>query len=369
MINRSEKLRRLWNDWQNVPQGLSFLSALFFVLSVPYAIVVYLKNILYNCGVLRSRRLSCPVISIGNLTVGGTGKTPLVMMLAGMLQTVGYRPAILSRGYGRTAGAKIAVVSDGGNILLTPREAGDEPYLMAQLLPGVPVIVGACRFQAGQMAIDRGAVDVLILDDGFQHRALYRDVDIVLLERERPLGNGRLLPGGTLRESPQALRRVDLAVITGEGGTPGQRLPPARQRLLDGVPHLFHATHKARAIIDGRRSELPLDFLQGKRVYAFAGIGNPLSFRRTIDSLGVFLTGFAVFPDHHCFTASELATLTGQASQARSDIILTTEKDGVRLSDFPEFREKLFLLRVEMSLIPAGEGFLNAILDKLGTQR
>jgi tetraacyldisaccharide 4'-kinase len=239
---------------------------------------------------------------------------------------------------------------------------------MANCLPGVPVIVGACRFRAGQVAIEQGA-DILLLDDGFQHRALYRDVDIVLLDKERPLGNGRLLPGGSLREAPQALRRADIVVMTGTAAPVGQGLSPARQKLLAQVPHLFHAAHKAQAIMDGSGVELPLDFLQGKRVYAFAGIGRPLSFRRTIETLGAVITGFAVFPDHHCYQASELATITGEAAQTRSDIILTTEKDGVRLGGFKEFLEKLFLLRVEMSLIPAEEGLLNVILDKLRITR
>lgn len=368
MINRSEKLRKLWNGWQQVPAGSSFLSALLFVLSTPYAVVMCLRNIFYDCGLLRVQRLSCPVISIGNLTMGGTGKTPLVIMLADMLRTLGYKPAILSRGYGRTSDAKVAVVTAGGNLLMTPREAGDEPYLMAQLLHDVPVIVGACRFQTGQVAIEQGA-DILLLDDGFQHRALYRDVDIVLLDKDHPLGNGRLLPGGSLRESPRALRRADIAVLTGGGGPAGPGLPPARQGLLDDVPHLFQADHRARAIIDGSGAELPLDFLQGKRVYAFAGIGRPLSFRRTIEGLGADLTGFAVFSDHHCFKASELATITREAAQARSDIILTTEKDGVRLSNFKEFSKKLFLLRVEMTIMPAGAGFLDVILEKLRTNQ
>lgn len=366
MINRSEKLRKLWNGWQQVPAGPSFLSALLFLLSTPYAVVMCLRNIFYDYGLLRVQRLSCPVISIGNLTMGGTGKTPLVIMLADMLRTLGYKPAILSRGYGRTSVARVAVVTDGGNLLMTPREAGDEPYLMAQLLHGVPVIVGVCRFLAGRTAIEQGA-DILLLDDAFQHRALYRDVNIVLLDKDQPLGNGRLLPGGSLRESPQALRRADIAVLTG-GGQAGAKLSPAWQRLLDDVPHLFHADHRARAIIDGSGTALPLDFLRGKRVYAFAGIGRPLSFRRTIEGLGADITGFAVFPDHHCFGMSELATITREAAQTRSDIILTTEKDGVRLGNFKEFSDNLFLLRVEMTITPAGEDFLNVILEKLRTK-
>lgn len=369
MINRGEQLRRRWHDWQKLATGPSFLFVFLFALSAPYAAIVCLRNILYDCGLLPSRRLACPVISVGNLAVGGTGKTPLVMMLAGMLQTVGYKPAIISRGYGRTAGAKIAVVSDGCNLLLSPREAGDEPYLMAKALPGVPVVVGACRFQAGKTALEQIGANILILDDAFQHRALYRDVNIVLLDAERPLGNGRLLPCGILRESPSSLRRADIVVMTGGSDPRGPELSFIGLGLPFEVPQLFHAAHQARAILDARGMELPLDLLRGKRVYAFAGIGKPLSFRRTIEGLGAIVTGFAIFADHHRFEASELALISEQAAQTGADIILTTEKDAVRLIEFPEFLQKLFLLRVEMSLAPADDGFFNAILNKLRTAR
>ncbi len=367
MICPNEALRKVWDE-RHLSPGLSLFSFLLMILSLPYGIIVSVRNLLYGRGLLKSKKLPRPVISIGNLTAGGTGKTPLVMALARMLLQAGYRPAVLSRGYGRKRRAGVVIVSDGHKILIPPEEAGDEPFLMAQLLSQVPVIVGACRFRAGEWAIAALGADVLLLDDGFQHRALSRDVDIVLLDKERPVGNGRLLPGGSLREPPHALRRADVVVLTGNGGSGLESLPPARQGLLTDVPNLFQAVHKPLAVIDGHRAAQPLSFLKGRKVYAFAGIGNPQSFRSTIESLGVPLAGFAAYPDHCCYKASELAMILEKAGLLGADLILTTEKDGVRLHDFSEFLEKIFLLRVEMNLTPAAEELLKVILAKLNNE-
>jgi tetraacyldisaccharide 4'-kinase len=248
------------------------------------------------------------------------------------------------------------------------RQAGDEPFLMSLLLPQTPVIVGADRFVTGKKAIEELGADILILDDGFQHRSLYRDIDIVLLESSRPLGNGRLLPVGSLREPPGSLRRADIIVMSGSGNPEaGSSLPFGWQPLLKGIAPCFRSCHRARAIIDGNREARPLDFLQGKRIYAFSGIGNPLSFRRTIEDLGANLSGFEAFPDHHYYSASEIAGITAHAQLLQADIILTTEKDGVRLLDFPDFLASIFLLRIEMAFIPDGDSFLKRILDNLKT--
>jgi len=366
MINRHEIIRIIWDGESKVP-AISLLSLLLRILSIPYRFAVGVRNFLYDQGTLRSKKLPCPVISIGNLTVGGTGKTPLAILLAGMLKENGFRPAVLSRGYGRRGGQSSGVVSDGCRILMDHRQAGDEPFLMSLLLPQAPVIVGACRFLTGKKAIEELGADILILDDGFQHRGLYRDIDIVLLESSRPLGNGRLLPGGSLREPPRGLRRADIIVMTGSGNPAGSSSPDCWQRFMKGLAPCFQSCHRARAIIDANRDARPLAFLQGKRIYAFSGIGNPLSFRRTIEDLGANLSGFEAFPDHHYYSASETAGITAHAQLLQADIILTTEKDGVRLLDFPDFLAKIFLLRIEMAFIPDGCVFFKRILDDLKT--
>jgi tetraacyldisaccharide 4'-kinase len=255
MINSHAIIRRIW-DGESKVAAISFLYCLLYILSFPYRLAVGVRNFLYDNGLLRSNKLSCPVISIGNLTAGGTGKTPLTILLGRMLKEKGFRPAILSRGYGRQGVKSIGVVSNGSSILMDHREAGDEPFLMSQLLPQVPVIVGASRFLAGKKAIEELGADILILDDGFQHRGLYRDIDIVLLGSSRPLGNGRLLPGGSLRESPQALRRADIIVMTGSSRKADSRLPDRLHSLLKHSSHCFQSCHQARAIIADNRDEI-----------------------------------------------------------------------------------------------------------------
>jgi len=364
MINHQEVARRIWNDDRSV-SAISLLSFLLFALSLPYRFAVVVRNYLYDNGILPSKKLGCPVISIGNLTAGGTGKTPLAILLGGMLKERGFRPAILSRGYGRKDGKIIGVVSDGSRILMDYQEAGDEPILMALLLPRIPIVVGASRYLTGEMAIQELGANILILDDGFQHRNLYRDIDIVLLENERPSGNNRLLPAGPLREPLESLRRADIIVLTGNNSDGASTFPKDLQVVLEDSGHCFHSFHKPQAIIDVSGNARELDFLQGKRIFAFCGIANPLSFRRTIEKLGASLAALEAFPDHHCYDASELALIAAQAKILKVDIILTTEKDGARLTDFPDFMANVFILRIKMAFIPPDNSFINLILHKL----
>ena len=186
-----------------------------YALSLPYGAAIGLRNRLYNGGGLPRTKLPCPVISVGNLTVGGTGKTPLVMLLAELMQEAGQRPAILSRGFGGRSTRGVQVVSDGRRLLATPETAGDEPVLMARTLPSVPVLTGPDRVRTGKVALDRFGAKLLILDDAFQHRRLVRDLDIVLTDLALPFGNGCLLPAGPLREPVQALRRARIVIRTG----------------------------------------------------------------------------------------------------------------------------------------------------------
>jgi tetraacyldisaccharide 4'-kinase len=337
------------------------------MLSLPYQLAVAVRNKLYDYGWLRSKKLSCPVISIGNLSVGGTGKTPLAILLAGMLKGQGLKPAVLSRGYGRQNPSSLGIVSDGRRILMDHQQAGDEPFLISQLLPEVPVIVGPDRFLAGQKAIGELGADILILDDGFQHRRLYRDIDIVLLPGSRPLGNGHLLPAGSLREPPAALGRADIIVMNGGDREGGATLPAALPPVLKRSSRCFQSRHEPKALIAANRDALPLTFLQGKRIYAFSGIGNPLSFLRSIADLGAILCGHEAFPDHHSYSPSEVAAISVNARRSGADYILTTEKDGVRLLAYPDFLATLYLLRIEMAFIPGGGDFLKLILETVKT--
>ncbi len=368
MINGHEILRNIWDEQADHP-GRSVFSRLLFLPAALYGAASRWRNVSYDRGLLRSRRLPRPVISIGNITVGGTGKTPMAIMLAGLLKEAGRKPAILSRGYGREGPGRVAVVTDGNQILRGPQEAGDEPFLMANLLPGVPVVAGSSRFLAGQTAIAELAADVLVLDDGFQHRGLHRDLDIVLLDEARPFGNGRLLPGGSLRELPAALRRADIVVMTRSEAGAGSNSAAGVAGFLKEGAAIFRGIHQPVALIDGGMSARPLTLLEGKKIYAFAGIGNPLSFRRTLESLGAELAGFTAFPDHYAFRAGDIDCISGAARRAGAELILTTEKDGVRLGHFPEFTEQIYRLRVELEIISGREKFINLVLGKVEKNR
>ena len=205
-------IRNMWGDPRN--EIRKPLHIFFYLLSLPYGGAVRARNRLFDLGVLRQEKVGCPVVSVGNLTVGGTGKTPMVILLAGMLRDRGMRPAVLSRGYGGKSTSDVLVVSDGSQILAGPEEAGDEPVLIARRLKGIPVLAGAKRALTGRYARENFGVDVMVLDDGFQHRWIHRDLDIVLLDSRQPLGNGLLLPRGPLREPPSALERAGVVVFT-----------------------------------------------------------------------------------------------------------------------------------------------------------
>ena len=193
--------------------GTKILLLPLYLLSVPYQWAVRTRILFYNIGLLKTKRLPCPVISVGNITVGGTGKTPLVMLLARGLKERGIKIAILSRGYKRKKNSD-SLVSDGQNLFLSPEAAGDEPYLMANALKGVPILVGKDRFMTGQMALERFGVRGLLLDDGYQHLHLHRDLNILLIDSNVGFGDGHLLPRGILREPLSHLQRADLFVLT-----------------------------------------------------------------------------------------------------------------------------------------------------------
>ena len=304
-------------------------------------------------------RLPCPVVSVGNITVGGTGKTPMVILLAKLLREKGHRPAVLSRGYGARTKAPVNIVSDGNRILIGWHEAGDEPVLIASSVSGIPVLTGPRRFLTGRAALGHLGADVLILDDAFQHRALYRDIDIVLIDAARPFGNGRLLPGGPLREPAKALGRAHLLIRTGSSREPESSLPE--------IPEMpsFRGFHRPLGVVEGKTGRLlPAASLQGQKVCAFAGIGRPEAFRRSLNELDSEIVSFRPFPDHHPYSRADLDSLRRLAAKTGADRIVTTEKDGVRLADFPDFLTEVSLLRIGMEITPA-DAFAELIFSRL----
>ncbi len=354
-----ETVQRNWDE-DRAESRIPLLYSLLRLLSLPYRGAVALRNGLYDRGLFQQRRLPCPVVSVGNITVGGTGKTPLVILLAKLLCEKGRRPAVLSRGYGARTKGPVNVVSDGNRIRMGWHEGGDEPVLIARSLSGVPVLTGPRRLLTGQAAIGRFGADILILDDAFQHRALYRDLDIVLVDAVRPFGNGRLLPGGPLREPAGALSRAHLLIRT--GGSKGSEQP------LPGSPEKpsFRGFHRPLGIAAGGTGHLlPAAALQGQRVCAFAGIGRPEAFRRSLNELTAEIVSFRTFPDHHPYRRTDVDSLRRLAAETGADRIVTTEKDGVRLADFPDFLTEIFLLRIGMEITPA-DSFAELIFSRLG---
>ena len=328
-----------------------------------YAAIVTLRNALYTRGIFQTRRLPCTVISVGNIVVGGTGKTPAVIAIAKQLQADGVRVAILLRGYKRQSREKITIVTDGEQRFCTAAESGDEADMMARLLPRIPIIVGRHRYAAGQLAINRFKSEVLLLDDGFQHRQLHRDEDIVTVDATRPFGTGQLLPAGTLREPITALRRADIILLTrtdsiGRRDIPVPKTEPIqtgrallqeeglpadiREELGKLVPNtpvlesVHRPTHLYLLSDAGDSERLPLKWLSGKRLLAVCGIGNPNAFVTTLNHYTPETVKLLAFPDHHVYTEADCQRIQRKMTQTGAACIVTTQKDEQKLVRFAE---------------------------------
>lgn len=347
MRSFEERLKEIWAG-EGASGASRALAAALRLLSLPYGAAVTVRNRLYDRGILRQEKLPVPVISVGNITVGGTGKTPTVIFIANLLKERGFRPAVLSRGYGGRAGADLRIVSDGNRILCGWREAGDEPILIAGASPGVPVLTGSRRLLPGREAVRRFGADVLILDDAFQHRALCRNLDIVLADALCPWGNGFILPRGPLREKPEGLSRAHLILRTGSDGDPVDPLPKA-----SGQPS-FRGIRRPLGLVEAETGRvLPLAELGGLKVCAFAGIGRPESFRQSLARLDAEIVSFRSFPDHHPYTRADIDALRLLARESGAARLVTTEKDAARLADHPDLLRELTLLRIGMEISPA----------------
>ncbi len=275
------------------------------------------------------------------------------------------RPAVLSRGYGGKSASGVLVVSDGRQILAGPEDAGDEPVLIARRLRDVPVLAGPKRVITGRYALEHFDIDAILLDDGFQHRYLMRDLDIVLLDSRQPLGNGFVLPRGPLREAPSALERAGLIAFTrSEDGA----APPVDRRLsaiLSRRPSL-RTRIRPTILVGADGTELPLSFLAGKKVFAFAGIAQPESFRQTVEGLGGVIAGFRAFPDHHRYTAEDWGRIEHDAGLARADIVLATEKDLVKLQGIPQAPSRIHGLAIETEILEGRDRLEEALRIVIG---
>ncbi len=288
---------------------------------------------LHEKGWLQRRTLPRPVISVGNLTVGGTGKTPFIESVARLLSDEGYLTCILSRGYAGRRLTDPMLVSNHRRVLHGPSEVGDEPFLLATKLPGVPVVVGRDKHAAGMLALESLKVHVFLVDDGFQTFNLHRDVDIVLLDATDPWGGGKLLPAGRLREPPEAILRANLIGITRAHLADQASLQALRAKLIEMVPNpqVFFTRTSLTGLRRLKRGLAELSELRGRRVLAFAGIARPEQFFRDLEAIGAVVVARREFADHHAFSPGDAKDLLESARSAGADALVTTEKDAVRL--------------------------------------
>ncbi len=267
---------------------------------------------------------------MGNLTMGGTGKTPMVEYVARALKGAGMRVAVLSRGYRGEQEKKLGVVSDGKTVLLSQRESGDEPYLLARRLKGIPVLVGRNRHKSGEMAYHQFQTQVAVLDDGYQHIQLNRNLDILLVDGREGFGNGHLFPLGSLREPMAGLMRANQFLITKSERENRVQAIEETLRRWNSTASIFYGRYAPDGLLDpGAGKRDGLDGLRGREILAFAGLADPGYFFELLESLGATLVGEIVFPDHHRYTESDLDVIRKGISHA--EWVVTTEKDWVRL--------------------------------------
>lgn len=336
-----------------------------------YKQAVQIRLGLYRRRLLRPQELGCPVVSVGNLTVGGTGKTPVAEMLARELQRRGRRVAILSRGYksvprpfAQRLRNKIfkhldlfppRIVSDGKEVLLDSRRAGDEPHMLAKNLPGVCVLVDKDRVKSGLHALRHFGSDVLLLDDGLQYQRLRHRIDVVLVDSQTPFGNEHLLPRGTLREPPANLRRASYIIVTKSGPRPDEALL-ARLRKLNRTAAIIECNHAPRHWQDlGTGAKFPLDHLKGRHVGAMSGIARPESFEEGVRQLGANVEITKAFADHHRFTKKEILRFLEWCDRRSLDALVTTEKDAVRFPEIDNPPVPMLFLRVEIEILRGRE--------------
>lgn len=337
-------VERTWYGTEPTPGA--WLGPLLRGASAGFGLLARARGFVYDQGYLRAERVGARVISVGNLTVGGAGKTPVTLLLCQRLLARGKRVAVVSRGYGGTD--RRALVAAEGRVLRHAGQAGDEPVLLGLRAPGAVVLVGADRVALARRAIAEHRAEVILLDDGFQHRRLARDEDILVLGGERPLGNGALLPAGPLREPQQAASRATVAWLS-NGAALAERLPLLPRRRVV-------SRHAPTCLTDLTLSSVhDLGALAGKRVFLLAGLARPGGFLQTAQALGARRVGQAFFGDHHRYRPRDLEQIQARAEAAGAELILTTEKDAVRLQRAPRLKMELAVLRIDVELLQGAE--------------
>jgi tetraacyldisaccharide 4'-kinase len=318
-------------------------------LSVLYGLGVRLRNWCYDRGYRHSERALVPVVSVGNLTVGGTGKTPCVEYVARFLRSHERRVAILSRGYGAAAGPN------------------DEALVLEENLPDVPHLQGADRLELARTAVAELESEVLVLDDGFQHRRLARDLDVVLIDATCPWGHGAMLPRGLLREPPRSLKRAQVVMLTRCDLAPSETVAALHGEVRRWAPHadIVETTHRPAAWINAAGRPAPLDELSRRPAAAFCGLGNPEAFRRTLERLGMTIVAWRTFPDHHGYSREDIESLRAWATTLAEDtVVITTQKDLVKIRLERLADKELWALQIRLH-VDSGEEKLHGRLLSL----
>ncbi len=339
-----------------------------------YSQLMRIRSFLYRKKVLKSYALPVPVISVGNLTMGGSGKSPLVIFLCRFLLANGCKPAVISRGYRGTSQKAVNIVSDGKSILMNPRQAGDEPVMIAQAVPGLIVATGKKRIYPARHVIERYGCDSIILDDGFQHLSIRRDLDLVLFDTVFFAGNSRVFPGGDLREPVSALNRCDAFILTNVTAENKKRMSKCRELLLKRFPEkklfttttthhyalFYHPSVNTAAPMRTRISELP------ERCLGFCGIANPERFWHSLRALGLNPVTVISFPDHHLYGPNDMQKLSESAKRHKVNAIITTEKDMVKLAELRHQLPNLYSLPLDMNI---DHDFKRDVLDVVKNYR
>jgi tetraacyldisaccharide 4'-kinase len=351
--------------------------SILFVISKGFQLAVMTRRVLYDARILRDSTLGVQVIAIGNLTVGGTGKTPVVEKFARALQDEGRTVAILSRGY-RSKAPPLArqlkdrllfrqdstpprVVSDGKSLLLDSETAGDEPYMLASNLKNVVVLVDKDRVKAGRYAIEKFGCDTLLLDDGFQYWKLAgRRKDVVLIDRQQPFGNERMLPRGTLREPPSHLARAHYIFITkSDGNTKELRERISQYNATSSIIECIHDPLYFEDVFTGQRHGL--DLIKGRSVASLSGIAQPESFEQSLATLGAMVVYSKRFADHHRFSQQEILNTINRGKKRQAEFIITTQKDAVRFPKIDRRDLPFYFMRVEIKILSGADSFQDCV--------
>ena len=354
-------IQKIWSECYRKRESslaLSFWRLIFGALSYLFLLVYYLRVLLRRWGLSKSRKLDATVISVGNITMGGTGKTPLVMYIGERLREKGADLAILTRGYRRQSKKMIELKDQN----FSWKEVGDEPFLLSGKLPNVPVFIQKNRFEAGSKALSKHGVKMLILDDGFQHWRLHRDVDIVVIDCLNPFGGKRLFPAGYLREPLTALRRADVFVLNrADHAANIEEITRVLNRYNPGALKCesVYLLESVRDFTD--HSLVDAETLKGKRAVAFSGIANPFSFERTLKSSGIKIVKHFKFSDHFPYAEKDIIRLQEDSMKLGAEVILTTEKDAVRIPDIRPLRIPVNVIGVRLKITKGEEDFWRVV--------